>query len=199
MKLGRSLLPREFVPLDRAFADIGAPGVFVREIEHALLEERIDLAVHSYKDLPSAGPKELVVAAVPERLDPADRLIAHPKASKEGGTIPLVSGARVGTASARRQALLRSLRPDLEILPLRGNVPTRLAKVPSGELDAVILASAAHAHAMIGIAVPTQHATITWNGRQYAPVELTAEGWTIGLMPPERQSPWDWRVLPADT
>jgi hydroxymethylbilane synthase len=127
---------------DRPFAEIGAPGVFVREIERALIEERIDLAVHSYKDLPSENPDELVVAAVPERLDPADRLIAHPDASMAGAAIPLVKGARVGTASARRQALLRELRPDLEIVELRGNVPTRLSKVPARELDAVILASA---------------------------------------------------------
>ena len=127
------------------FADIGAPGVFVREIESALLSKDVDLAVHSYKDLPSRSPEGLVVAAVPERVDPADRLLAHPEFVTEGGSarsIPLRENAIVGTASERRRALLRSARPDLQLERIRGNVPTRLDKLRQGPYQAIILAAA---------------------------------------------------------
>ena len=128
---------------DRPFSHIGAPGVFVRDIETALLEGRIDVAVHSCKDLPGAGPDDLVVAAVPERLDPADRLVARPEASDpDAPGMPLRQGVRVGTASARRQALLTHLRPDLEIALLRGNLPTRIQRLQEGRFDAVVVASA---------------------------------------------------------
>ncbi len=127
------------------FADIGAPGVFVREIEAALLGDEIDVAVHSYKDLPSKSPKGLVVAAVPERLDPADQLVALPaQVSDEvtAGEVPLVEGAVVGTASERRRALLRAARPDLRLERIRGNVPTRLEKLRDGPYQAIVLACA---------------------------------------------------------
>jgi len=132
------------------FADIGAPGVFVREIEAALLGDEIDLAVHSYKDLPSKSPEGLVVAAVPERVDAADRLVIRPElvtpvgdgGTSADGTLPLVEGAVVGTSSERRRALLRSLRPDLRLESVRGNVPTRLEKLRRGPYDAIILAAA---------------------------------------------------------
>ena len=127
---------------DRAFTDVGAFGVFVREIESALLAGRVDVAVHSYKDLPSAGPAELVVAAVPERVDPADVLLARPDAAAPGRVLPLREGAVVGTSSARRQALLRHLRPDLSVGLLRGNVPTRLRALEEGRFDAIVLAAA---------------------------------------------------------
>lgn len=132
------------------FADIGAPGVFVREIESALLDGEVDLAVHSYKDLPSRSPDGLVVAAIPERLDAADRLVARAEfvtrmpAGEEtvGEDLPLVAGAMVGTASERRRALLRSLRPDLQLGSIRGNVPTRLEKLRQGPYQAIVLADA---------------------------------------------------------
>ncbi|MFN8574171.1 MAG: hydroxymethylbilane synthase [Gemmatimonadaceae bacterium] len=128
---------------DRAFADVGAFGIFVREIESALLEERIDVAVHSFKDLPSVSPKELVVAAVPERVDAADLLLARCDAvDSSAGLIQLRPKAHIGTSAARRQALLRTLRPDLEIGLLRGNVPTRIEALASGRFDAIILAAA---------------------------------------------------------
>ncbi len=127
---------------DRAFAEVGAFGVFVREIEAALLERRIDVAVHSYKDLPSQGPAGLVVAAVPERVDVADVLLARPEAMAPGRTIPLREGATVGTSSARRQAQLRHLRPDLAHGLLRGNVPTRIRALAEGRFDAIVLAAA---------------------------------------------------------
>jgi hydroxymethylbilane synthase len=125
-----------------SFGSIGPQGVFVREIEQALTEGRIDLAVHSYKDLPTTSPDGLIVAAVPARVDPADVLIAHARAVTGDGFLPLRQGARVGTASARRQAWLRQFRPDLESDSLRGNVPTRLARLAEGRFDAILLAAA---------------------------------------------------------
>jgi len=128
---------------DRAFIEVGAPGVFVVEIEQALLAGEIDVAVHSYKDLPSRSPAALVVAAVPERVDCADRLLIRPGAHEAArGLIPVREGGVVGTASARRQALLRHFRPDLSTALLRGNLPTRVAKVRDGAFDATLLAAA---------------------------------------------------------
>jgi hydroxymethylbilane synthase len=128
---------------DRAFTDVGAFGVFVREIEAALLDGRVDLAVHSYKDLPSRSPDALVIAAVPERLDPADVLLVRREAvDVERSGLPLREGARVGTSATRRQAQIRSRRPDLDIGLLRGNVPTRVRALAEGRFDAIVLASA---------------------------------------------------------
>lgn len=127
---------------DRAFADVGSFGVFVREIEGALLEGRVDLAVHSYKDLPSHGPEELVVAAVPERLDAADVLLVRQDSAAPGEFLPVRRGATVGTSAARRHALLRHLRPDLAVEMLRGNVPTRLRALADGRCDAIVIAAA---------------------------------------------------------
>ena len=125
------------------FADVGVAGIFVREIETALLEDRIDIAVHSYKDLPSISPADLVVAAIPERLDPADCLIARPESvDATRPVLNLRSGSRVATGSARRRALIEVMYPDIEILPLRGNVPTRLARLREGPADAIVLAAA---------------------------------------------------------
>lgn len=127
-----------------AFGSIGPQGVFVREIEQALVQRRIELAVHSFKDLPTKSPPELVVAAVPERVDPADLLLVR-RAALTGSTedwLPLKAGARVGTASARRGAWLKSFRPDLGVEPLRGNVPTRVRRLEQGDFDAIVLAAA---------------------------------------------------------
>jgi hydroxymethylbilane synthase len=126
------------------FGSIGAQGVFVREIEQALVERRIELAVHSFKDLPTKSPPELVVAAVPARVDAADLLLVRRAAldSTRGDWLPLPPGARVGTASARRRVWLKHFRPDLSIEPLRGNVPTRIRKLGEGAFDAILLAAA---------------------------------------------------------
>lgn len=111
----------------------GEGGVFTTEVENELLAGRVDIAVHSLKDLPTAPPESLVLAVTPLRADPFDALC--------GSTLDgLRTGARVGTGSARRIAQLKALRPDIEVVPIRGNVPTRLGKVKSG-LDAVILAA----------------------------------------------------------
>jgi hydroxymethylbilane synthase len=126
------------------FASIGPQGVFVREIEQALVEERIELAVHSFKDLPTNSPAELVVAAVPPRVDPADLLLVRRDALAGAADdwLPLAPGARVGTASARRRAWLEHFRRDLVVEPLRGNVPTRVLRLAEGRFDAIVLAAA---------------------------------------------------------
>jgi len=129
--------------VDRPFADVGAPGIFVAEIEAHLLRGEVELAVHSFKDLPSRSPAELLVAAVPERLDPADHLLCLSEAHRsDAGVLPLKEKTRVGTASARRQTLVRQLRPDLELVHLRGNVPTRVGRLKEGRVEAVLLAGA---------------------------------------------------------
>jgi len=127
-----------------SFASIGPQGVFVREIEQALVERRIDLAVHSFKDLPTKSPAELTIAAVPPRVDPADLLLVRREALSGGADdwLPLKRGARVGTASARRRAWLAHFRPDLAVEPLRGNVPTRVSRLEEGRFDAILLAAA---------------------------------------------------------
>jgi hydroxymethylbilane synthase len=123
---------------DVALAKVGTKGMFTKEIEEALLEGRIDLAVHSLKDLPTELAPEFAIAAVPEREDPRDAFLSTRFSRIE----ELPAGARVGTSSLRRQAQLNALRADLEIIPLRGNVDTRLRKLQLGEFDAIILASA---------------------------------------------------------
>jgi hydroxymethylbilane synthase len=121
-----------------AIAQLGTTGVFVTALRDALLAGEVDLAVHSYKDLPTASAEGLVIAAVPPRVDPRDALVA-----RDGLTLgELPRGARVGTGSPRRMAQLRALGLDLEVVPVRGNVDTRLAYVTRGELDAVVLARA---------------------------------------------------------
>lgn len=123
---------------DRPLAEVGGKGLFVKEIEDALLAGQVDLAVHSAKDVPAEVPAGLAVVACPPREDPRDVLI-----SRDGRPLAeLPRGARVGTSSLRRQSLLRRLRPDLELVPLRGNVDTRLRRLAAGELDAVVLAAA---------------------------------------------------------
>jgi len=117
---------------------LGGKGLFVKELEAALGEGAIDCAVHSLKDLPGELAPGLVVAAVPEREDPHDVLVGR----QPGGLAALARGARVGTSSPRRAALLRALRPDVMVVALRGNVDTRLAKLERGEVDAVLLAAA---------------------------------------------------------
>jgi len=124
--------------LDRPLAEIGGKGLFTREIEEALLDGRIDLAVHSMKDLETVLPNGLVIAATLEREDPRDVLLAG-----NATTIAdLPQGAVVGTASLRRGAQILAARPDLKVVPFRGNVNTRIAKLEAGEVDATILALA---------------------------------------------------------
>jgi len=123
---------------DRPLAEAGGKGLFTKEIEEALLAGAIDLAVHSSKDMPTVLPPGLVLSAFLPREDARDAFIG--RAAKTLGHLP--TGAAVGTASLRRQALVKRLRPDLVIVPLRGNVETRLRKLEAGDVDATILAVA---------------------------------------------------------
>lgn len=124
--------------VDRSLAAIGGKGLFVKELELALLERRADIAVHSMKDVPGELADEFSIGAVLERADPHDALItAGPRHIGD-----LVWHARVGTSSLRRQAQLLAARPDLRIEPLRGNVDTRLRRLADGNLDAIVLACA---------------------------------------------------------
>jgi hydroxymethylbilane synthase len=123
------------------FAQVGASvpkGMFTKEIEEALADKRIDLAVHSLKDLPTELDESFAIAASPERADPRDAFVSIHYESFAA----LPQGARIGTSSLRRQAQLRSVRPDLHFLEFRGNVDTRLRKLSEGQADAIILASA---------------------------------------------------------
>jgi len=137
--------PVELVPITTygdttrdPLAEIGGTGVFVGALREALLAGTVDIAVHSLKDLPTSDPDGLVVAAVPPREDPRDALVA-----RDGLTLgELPAGSRVGTGSPRRTAQLRALGLDLDIVPVRGNVDTRVRLVADGEVDAVVLARA---------------------------------------------------------
>lgn len=124
--------------LDVALAKVGTKGMFTKEIEEALADGRIDLAVHSLKDVPTELQPEFTLAAIMKREDPRDAFISVKYSRLE----ELPRGAKVGTSSLRRQCQLKALRRDLEIFPLRGNVDTRLRKLESGEYDAIILAAA---------------------------------------------------------
>jgi hydroxymethylbilane synthase len=123
---------------DRPLTEAGGKGLFTKEIEEALIAGTVDLAVHSAKDMPTILPPGLRIAAVLEREDARDVFISHKaKTPRE-----LPRGASVGTASLRRQALIKRLRPDLAVMPIRGNVETRLRKLAAGEVDAIVLALA---------------------------------------------------------
>src|SRR6185312_15310486 len=120
---------------------IGGDGVFVIEIEHALAEKRIDLAVHSLKDLPTTQPQGLHIVPVGPREDVRDVLMWNRPQAQDGSVRDEVS-LRIGTCSLRRTAQIRALFPDADILPLRGNVDTRLRKLDAGDYDAIVLAAA---------------------------------------------------------
>jgi len=124
--------------LDAPLARIGGKGLFVKELEVALLEDRADIAVHSVKDVPMELPEHLELPVILEREDPLDAFVSNEFASIDG----LPEGARVGSSSLRRQCQLRARRPDLVVTDLRGNVNTRLAKLDAGEYHAILLAAA---------------------------------------------------------
>jgi len=124
--------------LDTPLSLIGGKGLFVKEIEEALLKKQVDVAVHSIKDVPAELPEGLIISTFPEREDPHDALISTGNQTLE----QLPKGARVGTSSLRRSAQLLCMRPDLDLVPLRGNVDTRLKKLEAGEFQAIILAAA---------------------------------------------------------
>lgn len=137
---------------DRPLADIGGKALWTKELDRALLEGEVDFCVHSMKDVESVRPHEIHIAAVRPRGDVRDRIIGAE------GVDRLKPQAKVGTSSPRRAAQLRRLRPDLTIVPIRGNVETRLRKVESGEVDATLLASAGlkRLEIVAGTAIPTE-------------------------------------------
>jgi hydroxymethylbilane synthase len=123
--------------LDVPLAKVGGKGLFVKEIEEALLDGRIDLAVHSMKDMPAELPEGLTISAIPEREKSQDVLV-----SRLGNLVDMPKGARIGTSSLRRAAQLLWARSDIQIEPLRGNLDTRLRKLDAGNMDAIVLAAA---------------------------------------------------------
>src|SRR5262245_53455320 len=145
---------------DRPLAEEGGKGLFTKEIDEALLDGRIDFAVHSAKDMPTALPAGLVLAACLEREDPRDVFI-----SRKARTLSeLPKGASLGTASLRRQAIAMRARPDLPVRPLRGNVETRLRKLDAGDVDATLLALAGLKR--LGL---TKHATCIMSADEFLP------------------------------
>ena len=154
---------------DRPLAEVGGKGLFTKEIEEALLGNRIDLAVHSAKDMPTFSQPGLTLTACLEREDPRDVFISR----KAKTLADLPHGATLGTASLRRQAIAKSIRPDLRVQPLRGNVDTRLRKLDSGEVDATMLALAGLKR--LGL---TEHATHIMSIDEFLPA--VAQG-AIGL------------------
>ena len=125
-----------------SFDKMEGKGFFTKEIEDALLRGEIDLAVHSMKDLPSNAPEGLVISAVSYREDPSDILLINKNIADNGKVLQLPEKAKVGTSSSRRKGQLLDIRPDLQLVDIRGNVPTRIQKLEQGDFDAIILASA---------------------------------------------------------
>ena len=144
--------------LDRPLAEIGGKGLFLKELEVAMLEQRADIAVHSFKDVPMELEPGFAIGAVLERADAADAFISQRYARFD----ELPHGARVGTSSLRRQAQLRALRPDLQLIDLRGNVNTRLAKLDGGDYDAIILACAGIERLGLGARITARLAPPDW-------------------------------------
>lgn len=143
---------------DRPLAEIGGKGLFLKELEVAMLARTADIAVHSYKDVPMELEPGFVIGAVLERADAADAFISNAHAQLD----QLPHGARVGTSSLRRQAQLRALRPDLQLLDLRGNVNTRLAKLDAGAYDALVLACAGVDRLGLGARIRARLAPPQW-------------------------------------
>jgi hydroxymethylbilane synthase len=145
---------------DRPLSEVGGKGLFTKEIEEALLGNRIDLAVHSAKDMPTVSQPGLTLAACLEREDPRDVFISR----KARSLMELPRGATMGTASLRRQAITKAIRPDLRVVPLRGNVETRLRKLETGEFDGTLLALAGLKR--LGL---TEHATHIMSVDEFLP------------------------------
>jgi hydroxymethylbilane synthase len=145
---------------DRPLAEAGGKGLFTKEIEEALLDRRVDLAVHSAKDMPTISQPGLMLAACLEREDPRDVFISRKAKSLQD----LTQGANLGTGSLRRQAIAKRLRPDLRVTPLRGNVETRLRKLDEGQVDATILALAGMKRLKL-----TEHATRIMTAEEFLP------------------------------
>jgi hydroxymethylbilane synthase len=144
--------------VDRPLASLGGKGLFLKELETAMLDGRADIAVHSFKDVPMELDTGFAIGAVLERADAADGFVANAFARLD----ELPHGARVGTSSLRRQAQLRALRPDLSLVDLRGNVNTRLAKLDAGDYDAIVLACAGLDRLGLGARIRSRLAPPDW-------------------------------------
>ena len=168
--------------LDRSLATIGGKGLFLKELEVAMLEGRADIAVHSLKDVPAELEPGFTLGAIVERADAADAFISNHYATFED----LPHGAKVGTSSLRRQAQTRALRPDLQLLDLRGNVNTRLRKLDEGEYDAIILACAGVERLGLGHRIRARLASPHWlpaPGQGAIAVEARAgDSYVLGLL-----------------
>ena len=127
---------------DIGFDKMEGKGFFTKEIEEALLAGQIDMAVHSMKDMPTESHPDLAITATSDRVDPADWMLIHPDAYDETQILKIKQGAKVGTSSSRRKAQMKSFRSDLHLTDLRGNVPTRINKLKSGDYDGILLAAA---------------------------------------------------------
>lgn len=149
-----------------SFDKMEGKGFFTKEIEAALLEKSIDLAVHSHKDLETNPLEGLVIAAVSEREDPADLLLIRKEAVDANETFLLKQGAITGTSSARRKSQMMRFRPDIEIKDLRGNVPTRIQKLRDGNYDAILLAKAGVSRLNIDL---SEFAVVDLNPREFIP------------------------------
>ncbi len=149
-----------------SFDKIEGKGFFTKELEDALLNNTIDLAVHSMKDLPTAMDERLMIAGVSERANPADWLIIQKDKRESSKILKLKEDAQVGTSSNRRKALLKHLRPDLQTKDLRGNVPTRLKKLSEGHSDAIILAAAGLERLQIDL---TEFEVVKLHPREFIP------------------------------
>lgn len=174
---------------DRRLMEIGGKGLFTKEIEEALLDGRIDCAVHSLKDMPAELPPGLILAATPEREDPRDAFISHICERLED----LPKGARLGTASLRRQAQALHVRPDLQIVMLRGNVDTRLAKLERGEADAILLAQSGLNRLGLG------HIAKSWLDPDAAPPAPGQGALVIETRLEDAHAPWLQAVSCRDT
>ncbi|HYF41465.1 MAG TPA: hydroxymethylbilane synthase [Ramlibacter sp.] len=177
--------------LDRSLSKVGGKGLFVKELEIALEEGRADLAVHSLKDVPMELPQGFQLACVMEREDPRDALVSPKYESLDA----LPQGAVVGTSSLRRVVLLRALRPDLRIEPLRGNLDTRLRKLDEGGYDAIVLAAAGLKR--LGLAARIRHAfepqqMLPAAGQGALGIEIRSERAEVAqaLAPLSHQSTW---------
>ncbi len=149
-KLNALGYPTELIPVETEgdknllpFEQMSGIGFFTKAVQEALLRGKADIAVHSLKDLPTANHPQLIIGAIPERESPSDLLLVRPEAHRPKLTpLPIKTGGTIGTSSARRRSQITALRPDLSLQPLRGNVPTRIEKLKSGQYDGIILAEA---------------------------------------------------------
>jgi hydroxymethylbilane synthase len=176
-----------------SFDKMEGKGFFTKELESALLDKSIDLAVHSHKDLETNSPAGLIIAAVSEREDPSDLLLIRKEAVNRNEQFNLVAKGVVGTSSARRKAQMMRFRPDVEIKDLRGNVPTRIQKLRDGDYDAILLAHAGVSRLQIDL---SEFEVVILDPREFIPAP--AQG-VLGLQIREEDTPLAQLLQQLDT